>query len=140
MKFTLDDIKNSSAGKLNQHLFEESSKLSAPKSACAKYRNNKVYWDGMTFDSKKEYRRYRELLLLQKAGKIFRLHRQTVFLLIPAQEGEKATKYKSDHDYWTDTGEYIVEDVKSVATRKLSTYILKRKLMLKVHGIKIKEV
>lgn len=37
------------------------------------------------------------------------------------------------------TGQTIVEDVKSEYTRKEKDYILRRKLMLHVHGIRIKE-
>ena len=40
-----------------------------------KYRNQKVVTPHGTFDSKREYRRYQELLLLQRAGKISELRR-----------------------------------------------------------------
>lgn len=137
MKFTLDDIKNSPAGKLNQHLFQEKPK----KTKRAKYRNSKVEYEGMVFDSKKEYKRYRELMLLLKAGKISNPQRQVKFVLIEKQEGEKECSYYADFVYIDAlTGETIVEDVKSEATRKLSTYIIKRKLMKERHGIVIIEV
>lgn len=51
----------------------------------SKYHSKKITVDGETFDSKKEYRRYRELLLLERAGLITNLQRQVKFLLIPAQ-------------------------------------------------------
>lgn len=50
-----------------------------------KFGNRKVTVDGETFDSKKEYNRYRELLLLVRAGKIHDLFRQVKYELIPAQ-------------------------------------------------------
>ena len=51
----------------------------------SKYHAKKVTADGMTFDSKKEYQRWKELSLLQRAGKISGLKRQVEFELIPAQ-------------------------------------------------------
>lgn len=47
-----------------------------------KYGNSKTY-DG--FDSKKEARRYQELLIMERAGKISDLKRQVKFILIPVQ-------------------------------------------------------
>ena len=121
-----------------------------------KYGNRKVTIDGQTFDSKKEYNRYRELLLLVKAGKIHDLFRQVKYELVPAQyetyerfsdktgkrltDGkrcvEKAVYYIADFVYWEGDQE-IVEDTKGVKTE---AYIIKRKLMLERHGIKIREV
>lgn len=50
-----------------------------------KYKNTKINVDGMTFDSKKEAKRYQELSLLQKAGEISGLQTQVRYVLIPAQ-------------------------------------------------------
>lgn len=51
---------------------------------------------------------------------------------------ERKVEYVADFVYTnTETGEYIVEDAKGVRTKD---YILKRKLMLAVHSIRIKEV
>lgn len=120
----------------------------------AKYYSKKVTRDGMTFDSVKEYNRWRELSLLQRAGAITDLQRQVEFELIPAQREpdrvgvrggkikgktiEKAVKYVADFTYHKGN-EFIVEDVKSPAT-KTRDYILKRKMMLYFKGIKIREV
>lgn len=107
----------------------------------AKYNNQKVEYEGMIFDSKKEYKRYRELIIKVKLGEITIPERQKEFILVPAQEGERKMSYYADFVYRSQkTGELIVEDVKSEATRKLSTYIAKRKLMLQVHKIRIQEV
>ena len=122
-----------------------------------KYHSRKVVRDGMTFDSVKEYRRYCELKLLEKAGAITELERQKPFELIPAQyeyferygkkgqrlkDGkrciEKSVVYNADF-YYKENGVVVVEDTKSEAT-KTKDYIIKRKLLLYRYGIKIKEV
>ncbi len=122
-----------------------------------KYGNRKTVVDGIEFDSAKEARRYSELKLLQRAGRISDLQLQKEFVLIPAQyetferygktgkrlqDGkrciEKSCVYKADFCYVQD-GQLIVEDTKSRAT-KTKDYIIKRKLMLWVHGIKISEI
>lgn len=99
--------------------------------------------NGLWFDSMKEAKRYAELSLLQKAGKITDLQTQVKYELIPAQKRngkviERAVNYIADFVY-TENGETVVEDVKSPAT-KTPVYMLKRKLMLWEHGIQIREV
>lgn len=111
---------------------------------CNKYGNKKVTVDGITFDSIKEATRWRELNLAVRGKIITDLKRQEKFLLIPAQYDEngklveRAVTYVADFVY-TDikTGKTIVEDTKGVKTKD---YIIKRKLMLKEHGIRIREV
>lgn len=106
-----------------------------------KYGNRKVWVDGLLFDSVKEARRWRELCFLEQCGEISDLRRQVPFTLIPAQrEGkrviERAVTYRADFVY-TENGETVVEDTKGFRTKD---YILRRKLMLWVHKIKIKEI
>lgn len=106
-----------------------------------KYKNIKVTVDGIRFDSSKEAKRYQDLKLLERAGVISGLRLQVPFELIPKQmkDGkvlERAVTYKADFVYW-ENGKVVVEDVKGVKTRD---YVLKRKLMLYVHGIQIKEI
>ena len=106
-----------------------------------KYKNRKLTIDGEVFDSQKEARRYRELAMLEKAGQISDLKRQVRYELIPAQRiggkvVEKSCVYIADFVY-TENGETVVEDTKGFRTKD---YIIKRKLMLHVHGIRIKEV
>lgn len=125
----------------------------------AKYGNRKVVVDGITFDSKKEAQRYTELKLLEKAGKITSLCRQIEFELIPAQreitdqiytKGPNKGKFKpgkviehkcsyvADFVYWDLKNNcMVVEDTKGMRTKE---YIIKRKLMLYMRGIRIKEV
>ena len=106
-----------------------------------KYKNRKLTIDGEVFDSQKEARRYRELAMLEKAGQISDLKRQVRYELIPAQRiggkvVEKSCVYIADFVY-TENGETVVEDTKGFRTKD---YIIKRKLMLHVHGIRIREV
>lgn len=95
------------------------------------------------FDSRKEARRYQELRLLERAGKITDLKCQVKFELIPAQYEngkcvERAVTYIADFVY-TEGRQLVVEDVKSAITRKQKEYVIKRKLMLWIHHIRIRE-
>ena len=103
----------------------------------SKYRNEKITVDGVTFDSKKEYKRYCELKLLEKAGLIHDIQRQVKFELVPKQEGERAVNYYADFVYYSNKNEMVVEDIKGVRTKE---YIIKRKLMLWHYGIQIVEM
>ena len=122
-----------------------------------KYNAKKVSVDGIEFDSKKEARRYQELLLLQKAGEIYMLERQKVYELLPAQREpdtvgrrggiikgkllERAVEYVADFVYTDKNGKTVVEDVKGFREGgAYAVFVLKRKLMLYRYGIKIKEV
>ncbi len=101
-----------------------------------KYRNRKLTApDGQVFDSVKEYHRWGCLRLLERAGKIQGLQRQVSFELVPKQAGERACNYVADFVYYED-GKQVVEDCKGYKTE---VYRLKKKLMLWVHGIRIKE-
>lgn len=121
----------------------------------SKYGNRKIIVNGIVFDSKHEANRYCELLVLQRAGEIKNLELQKEYVLIPSQyesyarygkkgqrlkDGqrciEQAVKYKADFVY-TQNGKIIVEDTKGMRTKD---YIIKRKLMLWRHGVKIREV
>ena len=109
-----------------------------------KYGNRKIIRDGIEFDSIKECQRYCELKLMQRAGLISDLQTQVKFELIPFQKvefpdgvaTERATHYIADFVY-QEKGQTVVEDTKGFKTKD---YILKRKLMLWVHNIRIREV
>ena len=102
----------------------------------SKYKNIKtVTSDGIKHDSIKEANRWCELKWLERAGKIQNLQRQVKFLLIPKQEGERAVYYVADFTY-TENGKKVVEDVKGCRT---DVYKIKKKMMLYLYGIKIKE-
>ena len=108
-----------------------------------KYRNEKCKVDGIEFDSRKEANRYAELKLLERAGYIRGLELQKKFELIPTQRiggkvVEKACSYIADFYYFdVEKKQLIVEDTKGFKTKD---YIIKRKLMLHVHGIRIIEI
>ena len=121
-----------------------------------KYNNSKVQTpDGERFDSVKEYKRCLHLRTLQRAGIISELDRQVKFELIPSQwepverygrhgqrlkDGKKcvetAVTYVADFVYKDRVGNLVVEDVKGVRT---ADYVIKRKMMLYMKGIKILE-
>lgn len=111
-----------------------------------KFNASKIECDGMTFDSKKEHKRYIELKAMQQRGEIYCLEHHTKFELAPKTkiDGEKrakpALRYFADFTYYTATGEYIVEDVKSAITRKKDSYRNKKHLMKTVLNIDVREV
>lgn len=118
-----------------------------------KYHNTKTFAYGIRFDSKKEAKRYQDLKEMEAEGKIHDLKRQVKFLLIPTQREpetvgkrggvikgkliEREVSYYADFTYFTKDGHFVVEDTKGVRTPE---YMIKRKLMLYLCGIKIKEV
>ena len=115
-----------------------------------KYNARKCRMGDEVYDSKKEMQRHQELLLLEKTGQIQGLKRQVVFHLLPTQREtvmkkgvpksgrvlEREVLYTADFVYM-ENGKLVVEDVKGVKTRD---YILRRKMMLYFHGIRIREV
>ncbi len=120
------------------------------KDGSTKYRNKPDYRTmesgaSMRFASKKEARRYDELMLMLRAGEIRDLKLQPQFTLqeaytTPDGKRVRAIRYDADFSYIDcETGERVVEDVKSNAT-KTRVYQMKRKLMLEKFGIEIREV
>lgn len=94
------------------------------------------------FDSKKESKRYTQLILMEKAGEVSNIQKQVKYELIPSQKQdgkviERPCSYIADFVYQDKSGKTIVEDSKGFRT---ADYIIKRKLMLFIHGIKISEV
>lgn len=93
--------------------------------------------------SKKEARRSNELQQMQKAGLISNLQEQVKYILIPSQRDadgkviERQVTYTADFVYQDADGNQIIEDAKGFRTQQ---YIVRRKLMLWVHGIKVVEV
>ena len=125
----------------------------------SKYKAVKTTIDGITFDSKKEAKRYTELKLLEKTGMITHLELQPEYQI--TINGAKICKYKADFRYFTvraennersynSKGEWqtptmtgdkegqIVEDVKGFKT---PIYRLKKKLVEASYpGTLIKEI
>jgi hypothetical protein len=133
------------------------------KARRSKIGNKQVVTPDGTFASKREYERFCELLLLLRCGKIQDLRTQVEFPLIPTirevvgtyTKGDKAglpkygkviergVSYVADFVYVDEHGERIVEDAKGFRDTSSATYkifVMKRKLMLWIHGIKVKEV
>lgn len=135
MKWSRDYIeKLESSGKIRGFKVIEK-QLPEQKKKKAKYSNNKVEYDGKIFDSKKEYQRYRKLLIFLKAGAIGQLQLQVPYEL--NEGGTHSLKYVADFVYVDAlTGETVVEDTKGFKTRE---YLKKKRLMFKVYKIKIKE-
>jgi hypothetical protein len=102
-----------------------------------KYHNQKTDFEGITFDSQKEARRYQELLALMEAGQIRQLERQPRYDLIV--NGCKLGAYFADFRYeLVETGAIVTEDVKSPATRT-PLYRLKKKLVKALYDVDIVE-
>ena len=121
-----------------------------------KYNAVKIMSNGEAFDSKKEAARYQQLLILQRAGVISELQRQIKYVLIPAQREpdnigpkggirpgkliEKECSYIADFVYKDKDGNTVVEDVKGCKIGAgYAVFKIKKKLMLWVHGIRVKE-
>ena len=121
-----------------------------------KYKNEKVEFDGIKFDSKRERDRYIVLKNAEEKGTISELKLQPAFILVPAiyhdEEVQLKTKiktvrkcdqlpitYKADFSYIKD-GKLTVEDVKGSEYMITEVFKIKEKLMFAIHGIKIKRV
>ena len=111
-------------------------KQSKPATVKSKYFAEKTTIDGLVFDSKKEADRWAHLSLLQRAGGITGLRRQ-VSLAVDIN-GKRICRYVADFCYF-EQGREVVEDCKSTYTSKLPVYVLKKKLVLAVLGIAIRE-
>ena len=98
-----------------------------------KYGAIKTIVDDITFDSKKEARRYVQLKLLVKAGVVTKLELQPRYDLII--NTVKCGFYKADFRYF-ENGREVVEDVKGMKT---PVYNLKKKLIKAIYGIEIFE-
>lgn len=98
-----------------------------------KYKNKKVLFKGIKFDSIKERNRYIYLLDLQNKGLISDLETQPNFRLLDGFKHAGQTyypvKYLADFKY-NRCGCTIIEDVKSDITRKNPTYVIKKKLFV----------
>ena len=103
-----------------------------------KYDAKPTVVDGIRFHSKKEAKRYGELKLLVLAGLIDTLELQPKFplkvngILITTYIGDFRYRLKEDGAWRS-----VVEDAKGFRTRE---YRLKKKLLLALHGIEVREV
>lgn len=96
----------------------------------SKLHNQPVRIDGVYFPSRLEARRWHDLQLLARAGRIANLRRQVAYPL------EHGGTYRADFVYDED-GRTVVEDAKGMVT---DLYALKRRQFESQYGITIREV
>ena len=117
--------------------------LTLPNQKQNKYKNKKVSINGKVFDSKKEAKRYCELIKLEQAGLIKDLETQKKFLLLDTFRKNGKTynqiSYYADFVYFDIySKKTIVEDVKGVKTQ---VYKIKKKLFEFIYpNLTIKEI
>ena len=121
-----------------------------------KYKNEKVEFDGIKFDSKRERDRYMVLKDAERRGVISELKCQLKFTLIPAQYHEEAKQLKTkvkivdkfdfhaityigDFQYVKD-GKIVVEDIKISPKLVPAEFKIKEKMMYYFHKIRIRRV
>lgn len=107
-----------------------------------KFNAKSIVVDGHKFPSIKEAQRYRELKLLEKAGKIKNLELQPEFEIIPKQKYRGKTlrkaKYTPDFKYYdVDNNEWVIEEIKGMPT---VDYVLRKKLFILKYGDECKFV
>lgn len=110
----------------------------------SKYNSRKTTVDGITFDSKKEARRYLVLKKMEQDGEIKNLRLQVQFELVPSFEiiidGKKRKRrpitYVADFVYYKGN-EKVIEDVKGLRT---PVYNIKKKLFEYRYHETIREV
>ena len=104
-----------------------------------KYKNKKVVYDGIKFDSKKEGAYYLKLKVLEEKGIIKNLQRQVKFELLPTFKFNGGTirgiSYYADFTYIQDDKLHIV-DTKGIRTE---VYKIKKKMM-NYKGYEIEEI
>lgn len=105
-----------------------------------KYRNKKTEFAGFTFDSAAEARRYGELMILERVGKIEKLQRQVPIALVPgaklhgAARARPAIRLVVDFAY-VESGAQVFEDTKGFET---AASLMKRHLAKALHGIDVR--
>ena len=172
MGIELKDLSPAYQVKAMQQIAEQDRQRAAARAKKSKYQNQKDQRTAETgkvvrFDSRKEARRYDELMARLRAGEIKDLRLQPQFTLQEAYttpEGVRvrAIRYQADFSYREKTPRaspyyawlvgtsheseaietewpLVVEDVKSEAT-KTRVYAMKKKLMLERFNITIQEV
>lgn len=103
-----------------------------------KYNAKRETVDGITFASKHEASRYRQLKLMERAKAIQDLKLQVTFPLVKKSKYGREIKYVADFVYYED-GKLVVEDAKSKATANNKVYKLKKRLMQELYDITIRE-
>lgn len=112
-----------------------------------KYFNHVVEYQGIKFASITERNRYLVLKSMERKGEIHSLELQKEFVTLPKiirydtvqlktktkvveRVDEPATKYHADFYYYDNKlGVWVIEEIKSKATRRIRDYSLRRKLV-----------
>lgn len=102
-----------------------------------KYKNKKVIFDGIEFDSRREFAYYLDFKKLQAAGEITHLEVHPTFVC--GVNGMKVCTYEADFAF-KDKGRKRVIDVKSPATARLPVFRLKKKLVRALYGVDVEVV
>lgn len=96
-----------------------------------KFNAKKTELDGITFPSKKEAKRYKELKMLKDSSEVLFYLRQVPFHL-PGN-----VRYVCDFMVFWSNGEITIEDVKGMKT---DMYIVKKKILEDTYPIHITEI
>lgn len=95
--------------------------------------------DGIRHASGKQFKRWKELKLLARAGEIANLKREVTIPLVV--NGVKICSYRADHVYCLPDGQSVVEDIKGMRRGvPYRMFKIKAKLMKAIHGIEVQEV
>lgn len=102
-----------------------------------KYKSKPITVDGYRFASKAEARRYGQLKLLKRAGRISELELQPKFMLQPklmARNGATITAitYTADFQY-LEEGRVVVEDVKGGRATQTALFSVKWRLFQAIY-------
>ena len=97
-------------------------------STCEICKNKKINF----FPSKKEFTRWKELLILEKTGHIKCLKRQVKYPVLI--DGIKIFTYIADFDYYDEDGNQVIEDSKGFET---AIFKIKRKAVEAYYKIRV---
>jgi hypothetical protein len=110
-----------------------------------KYGAVRMELDGVQHDSSKEGRRWATLQLMQRAGLITELERQVTYVLAPSVKFEGAARAQPalrivvDFRY-RERGELVLEECKGGDATITPAFVIKRHLLLHVHGLQLRIV
>lgn len=106
-------------------ILKDNINIKTKKSKKNKYHNTRLVIDGIRYDSKKEYERHCELILLEKAGEISELRFHDKKDIIILQDKPLIT-YEPDFCY-KENDNFIIEDLKGYQTKEFK---LKKKMII----------
>lgn len=104
---------------------KNNSDIKTQKTKKNKYHNTQIVIDGVRYDSKKEYERHCELILLEKSGAIsnLRFHDKKDTIIL---QDKPLITYEPDFCY-EENEEFIIEDLKGFQTKEFK---LKKKMII----------